>query len=54
MAHAELKDHIEKNDIDTVYLAGTEMNAAVEVLDSTVSLQRQNPQKPCCRPFFPI
>ena len=33
-AHAELKDHIEKNDIDTVYLAGTEMNALAEVLDS--------------------
>ena len=33
-AHAELKDHIEKNDIDTVYLAGTEINALAEVLNS--------------------
>ena len=33
-AHAELKDHIENNDVDTVYLAGTEMNALAEVLDS--------------------
>ena len=33
-AHAELKDHIEKNDVDTVYLAGTEMTALAEVLDS--------------------
>ncbi|MEE2720272.1 MAG: hypothetical protein VYB45_00550, partial [Pseudomonadota bacterium] len=33
-AHAELKHHIEKNNVDTVYLAGTEMTALAEVLDS--------------------
>ena len=33
-AHAGLKDHIEKNGIDTVFLAGTEMSALAEVLDN--------------------
>ena len=33
-AHAGLKDHIEKNGIDTVFLAGTEMSALADVLDS--------------------
>jgi len=33
-AHAGLKDHIEKNDIDAVFMAGPEMSALADVLDA--------------------
>ena len=33
-AHAGLKDHIEKNDIDAVFMAGPEMSALSDVLDA--------------------
>jgi UDP-N-acetylmuramoyl-tripeptide--D-alanyl-D-alanine ligase len=33
-AHAGLKDHIEKNEIDAVFMAGPEMSALADVLDA--------------------